>query len=57
MAVVGERVIRRPYIEARCTPLPAGGWRVDSIRGVTEHPHAGDPWIALDLHIEATRTV
>jgi hypothetical protein len=50
----GTYFIQRPYIEARCTPLRDGGWRVDSIRGTTEHPGTGDPYLAVDRHLEQT---
>jgi hypothetical protein len=50
----GTRIIREPFIEARCEPLQDGGWRVTSARGCTEHRAAGDPHLALDLHIKAT---
>jgi hypothetical protein len=56
MGIVGEITIRQPYIEARCTPLPDGGWRVDSIRGTTDHPSVGDPYLALERHMDATIT-
>jgi hypothetical protein len=55
--VVGTHIIRTPYIEARCTPLREGGWRVDSIRGTTDHPHVGDPYLALERHMDVTATV
>jgi len=60
VAIVGERIIRihidfgLPYVEARCVPIPSGGWRVMSAgRETTEHPSAGNPWLAVDLHVAA----
>lgn len=49
------RVIREPFIEARCEPIRSGGWRVISSRGTTEHPAVGDPYLAVDRHIARTQ--
>lgn len=51
--IVGTTIIREPFVEARCVPLRAGGWRVTTTHGTTEHPHASDPRQALDLHFRA----
>lgn len=52
--IAGTVVIREPYIEATCTPRREGGWIVESGRGKTEHPAAGDAWVAFDLHVKET---
>lgn len=56
MTVVGTITLRGPFYEVTCVPLVGGGWRVVNLDGqVTEHPAAGDPYLARDLHLEARR--